>query len=94
MFQCRFSDDLGHVIVGDISTTQQPNGEQVVAYEVPQLIKDNAIGYLAIDLKPDSPVWSELPLGLEQWLNVCPYYKLVYKEGDIRIYQVDTSALP
>jgi hypothetical protein len=78
----------------DISTTQQPNGEQVVAYEVPQLIKDNAIGYLAIDLKPDSPLWSDLPLGLEQWLNACPYYKLVYSEGDIRIYQVDVSALP
>jgi hypothetical protein len=78
----------------DISTTQQPNGEQVVAYEVPQLIKDNAIGYLAIDLKPDSPLWSDLPLGLEQWLNTCPYYKLIYSEGDIRIYQVDTSALP
>ena len=78
----------------DVSTTQQPNGEQVVAYEVPQLIKDNAIGYLAIDLRPHSALWSDLPLGLEEWLNACPYYKLVYSEGDIRIYQVDTSALP
>ena len=78
----------------DISTTQQPNGEQAIAYEVPQLIKDNAIGYLAIDLRPHSALWSDLPLGLEEWLNTCPYYQLVYKEGDIRIYQVDTSALP
>jgi len=27
-------------------------------------------------------------------LNACPYYKLVYSEGDIRIYEVDESALP
>jgi hypothetical protein len=78
----------------DISTAQQPNGEQVVAYQVAQLIKDNAIDYLAIDLRPHSASWSDAPLGLEQWLNACPYYKLVYSEGDIRIYQVDLLALP
>ncbi len=78
----------------DISTTQRSNDEQVTAYEVPQLIEDNGIGYLAIDLKPDSPLWSDLPLGLEQWLDSCPYYSLVHSEGSIRIYRVDTSALP
>jgi hypothetical protein len=78
----------------DVSTTKQPGDEPVTAYEVPQLIKDNAVGYLAIDLRPHSALWSDLPLGLEEWLNTCPYYKLRYSEGDIRIYEVDASALP
>jgi hypothetical protein len=75
------------------------NGD-VTHYEVPQIIREPAlehlssIDYLAIDLKPNPHLASDLPLGLEQWLNACPYYKLIYSEGDIRIYQVDTSALP
>jgi hypothetical protein len=67
---------------------------------VPQIITDPAldhlpsIDYLAIDLNPNPHVASEIPWGTEQWLNACPYYNLVYSEGDIRIYEVDTSALP
>jgi hypothetical protein len=75
------------------------NGD-VTHYEVPQIIREPAlehlssIDYLAIDLKPNPHLASELPWGTEEWLNACPYYKLVYSKGDIRIYQVDTSALP
>ena len=78
----------------DISTNQPPPRGQVTAYEVPRVIDENGIGYLVVDLKPNSAVFSDAPLGLEQWLNACPYYKLVYSKGDIRIYQVETSALP
>jgi hypothetical protein len=72
----------------------------VIHYDVPLILKDTAlqhlpsIDYLAIDLKPNAHLASELPQGTEEWLNACPYYKLVYSEGDIRIYQVDASALP
>ena len=73
------------------------NGD-VTHYKVPQIIREpglehlSSIDYLAIDLKPNPHLASELPWGTEQWLNT--YYKLVYSEGDIRIYQVDASALP
>jgi hypothetical protein len=78
----------------DISTAKPMIQGQVVQYKVPQLIEDYSVNYLAIDLKPNSPHWSDLPYGVQQWLNTCPYYELIYSEGDIRIYQVDTSALP
>ena len=81
----------------DVSTDQVPGSGQVVAYEVTQIIKEHAIGYLAVDLKPTSGTWSDLPHGLEQWLDACPYYKRVYPldgAGVVMIYQVGTSALP
>jgi hypothetical protein len=81
----------------DVSTNQPPSSGQVVAYEVTELIKEHAIGYLAVDLKPTSGTWSDLPRGLEQWLDACPYYKRVYPPdgiGEIMIYEVVTSALP
>jgi hypothetical protein len=77
-----------------LSVSDSLTSLQLTQYDVPQLINDYSVDYVAIDLKVDSPLWSDLPLGLEQWLNACPYYKLVYSEGDIRIYQVDVSALP
>jgi hypothetical protein len=69
----------------------------VTHYQVPETIRDYSIGYLVVDLKPNPDLASELTPGIEEWLNSCPYYQLVYpsdSEGDIRIYQVDTSALP
>jgi hypothetical protein len=75
----------------------------VTYYQVPEMIKNPAlehissIDYLAVDLKPSPHSATELPLGIEEWLSSCPYYQLVYPldgEGDIRIYRVDTSALP
>jgi hypothetical protein len=71
----------------------------VVFYNVPQIVRDPAlehvssIDYLAIDLKPNPHLASAIPWGTEQWLSACPYYRLVYSEGDIRVYEVDTSAL-
>jgi hypothetical protein len=72
----------------------------VIHYDVPRTIENPglqhlpSIDYLAIDLKPNPHLASELPWGTEEWLNVCPYYRLIYSEGDIRIYEVDVSALP
>lgn len=72
----------------------------VTQYQVPQIIRTTAlehfssVDYLAIDLKPNPHLASELPWGTEEWLNTCPYYELIYPEGDIRIYRVDVSALP
>lgn len=72
----------------------------VTYYQVPEVIKDPAlehlssIDYLAVDLKPSPHSATELPLGIKDWLDVCPYYKLVYSEDDISIYQVDYSKLP
>jgi len=80
-----------------ISTVKPRSPGQVVQYEVPQLIEDCSADYLAIDMEPDSVHWSNLPDGVQRWLDSCPYYKLVYPpegEGDIRIYEVLASALP
>ncbi len=77
-----------------ISAATPMSPGRVVRYEVPQLIKDCSIGYVAVDFEPASAHWSNLPYGVQQWLNACPYYRLVYSEGDIRIYEVDTSELP
>jgi hypothetical protein len=72
----------------------------VIHYEVPNIIQASglehlpSLDYLAIDLKPNPHLASALPWGTEQWLNACPYYRLIYSEGDIRVYEVDTSALP
>jgi hypothetical protein len=78
----------------DISTGQEPDGGPVAAYEAPRLIRDNGIDYLAIDFKPHSALWSDMPLGLQDWLDACPYYTLVCSEGDVRIYEVVAAALP
>jgi hypothetical protein len=69
----------------------------VTHYQAPEIIREYSIGYLAVDLKPNPHLASELPWGTEEWLYICPYYQLVYPldvEGDIRIYRVDASALP
>ncbi len=72
----------------------------VIHYDVRGIITDpslehlSTIDYLAVDLKPNPNLASAIAWGTEQWLNACPYYKLVYSEGDIRIYEVDVSALP
>jgi len=68
--------------------------EAVVHYEVPDLIRDQTIGYVAVDLSPHSPLWTDMPSATLEWLNNCPYYRLAYSQGDIRIYQVDAGALP
>ena len=86
--------DASVTLTFDVSAEQKPDCEHVVAYEVPQLIRENGLDYLAVDLKPNSELWSDMPFGFEEWLNACPYYELVFLEGDVRIYQVDTSALP
>ena len=76
-----------------VTTPQLGRDTPVFHYEVPQLIKDYEIDYVAVDLRPHASLWNDIPLGTEEWLNNCPYYKLVYSKGDIRIYQVDTSVL-
>jgi len=85
----------------DITEPKFASSADVTYYQVPEVIKDPAlehlssIDYLAVDLKPN--LADALPWETEEWLNSCPYYHLVYPlegEGDIRIYQVDTSKLP
>lgn len=79
----------------DISSTEAPpDDEEVTAYEVPRIIRDRAVGYLAVDLAPGSPMWNDLPRDLEDWLSGCPYYRLVYSDVDFRIYEVVAAALP
>ena len=86
--------DASITLTFDISTTLQSRSGEVVTYDVPQLIKDNGIGYLAIDLNGSPPLWSKPPQGLEEWLNACPYYEPAFSEGSVRIYKVLASALP
>ncbi len=78
----------------DISTEKAASGGPVAAYEAPRLIRDYGIDYLAIDFRPHSPIWSDMPPGLEDWLDACPYYRLACSEGDVRIYEVVAAALP
>jgi hypothetical protein len=68
-----------------------PVDAPVSHYEVPKLLKDYGVDYVAMDLKP--PLFSDMPRGTEEWFDNCPYYELVYSQGDIRIYRVNTSAL-
>jgi hypothetical protein len=71
--------------------------EDVTYYQTPQVIGDYSIDYVAVDLAPNPNLACQLPLGLEEWLNHCPYYRLVYPldgQGDIMVYEVLTSALP
>lgn len=71
-----------------------PADAPVSHYEVPELIKDYGVDYVVIDLKPPPPTHSDMPWGTEEWFDSCPYYKLVYSQGDIRVYQVIASELP
>jgi hypothetical protein len=67
---------------------------ELVHYEVPQVIRDHSINYVTVDLKPDAQLWSDLPRATEMWLDSCPYLDLVYARDDVKVYQVDISALP
>jgi hypothetical protein len=80
-----------------ITAPQIANGTDVMYYDVPEVIRDASVDYIVVDRSPDSPAWSDLPRGLVQWLDACPYYERIYPLdgiGEIMIYQVDTSALP
>jgi len=71
--------------------------EDVTYYQTPQVIGDYSIDYVAVDFAPNPNLACQLPLGLQEWLNHCPYYRLVYPpdgKGDVMVYEVLTSALP
>jgi hypothetical protein len=84
----------------EVADPDLDSNADVIHYDVRQILRDpslehlSSIDYLAIDLEPNPHLASAIPQGTEEWLNACPYYKLVYSEGDIRIYEVDESALP
>jgi hypothetical protein len=94
------SDDATIAFSFDVAKPELDSDADVIRYDVPEIIKNpglehlSAIDYLAVDLKPNPNLASAIAWGTEEWLNACPYYKLVYREGDIRIYKVDASALP
>ena len=94
------SDEAAITFSFEVAEPELDSDADVTHYDVRQIIRDpslehlSSIDYLAIDLKPNPNLANAIPWGTEQWLNACPYYKLVYSEGDIRIYEVDTSALP
>ena len=73
-----------------------PVDAPVSHYIVPELLKDYSVDYVAVDLRPPymAIVYSDIPKATEEWFDNCPYYNLVYSQGDIRIYQVIPSALP
>ena len=84
----------------EVADPDLDSNADVIHYDVRQILRDpslehlSSMDYLAIDLKPNPHLASAIPQGTEEWLNASPYYKLVYSEGDIRIYEVDESALP
>ncbi|MBN2098061.1 MAG: glycosyltransferase family 39 protein [Dehalococcoidia bacterium] len=84
----------------DVAEPELDSDADVIHYDVPEIIRNtglehlSAIDFLAVDLKPNPNLASAIAWGTEEWLNACPYYKLVYREGDIRIYEVDASTLP
>jgi len=78
----------------DITTTpQQERNTPTVHYIVPDLIMNNSISFLIVDLAPGSSWLNRVTEEAEKWFADCPYYDLVYSRGDVRIYQVDTSAM-
>lgn len=72
----------------------------VVHYEVPLILAGPAlehitsVDYIAVDRRPNPHLAGALPGGTEEWLDACPYYRLAHSEGDVRIYEVVTAALP
>ncbi|MDM7999089.1 MAG: glycosyltransferase family 39 protein [Dehalococcoidia bacterium] len=89
------SPDARIMLTFDISCTTAPAArEEVRPYDVPQIIRDRNIGFLTVDFRPDSPIWNDLPRGLEEWFDTCPYYELAHSESDVRIYEVNIGALP
>jgi hypothetical protein len=94
---CSFSNiQDGAIITFHISITssQLRQSPPLTHYDVPELIKEHRVDYIVVDLSPGSPILNDIPKETEEWFNNCPYYKLVYSKGDIRIYEVEASALP
>ena len=83
----------------DLADPELDSDADVSDYDVRRILIDpslehlSSIDYLAIDLEPNPHLASAAAWGTEEWLNACPYYELIYSEGDIRIYRVDASAL-
>jgi hypothetical protein len=94
------SDEARITFSFEVAEPELDSDTDVTHYDVRQIIRDpslehlSSIDYLAIDLNPNPHLASAIPWGTEEWLNACPYYRLVYSEGDIRIYEVVASALP
>jgi hypothetical protein len=94
------SDEAAITFNFDVADPELDSNADVIRYYVSEIIKNPglehlpSIDYLAVDLRPNPNLASAIPWGTEEWLNACPYYELLYSEGDIRIYEVGTSALP
>ena len=100
-FSCSIqSDEATMTFSFAVAEPELDSDADVIHYDVRRILEDpslehlSSIDYLAVDLKPNHHLASAIAWGTEAWLNACPYYKLVYLEGDIRIYEVDESALP
>jgi hypothetical protein len=94
---CSFSNiEDGATISFHISITspQLKQSPPLTHYDVPELIKEHSVDYIVVDLSPPLHSSNDVPQATQEWLDNCPYYKLVYSKGDIRIYQVQASALP
>jgi len=99
-FSCSIqSDEATMTFSFAVAEPELDSDADVIHYDVRRILEDpslehlSSIDYLAVDLKPNHHLASAIAWGTEAWLNACPYYKLVYLEGDIRIYEVDASAL-
>jgi hypothetical protein len=94
------SDEATMTFSFEVAEPELDSDAAVIQYDVRRIIRDpslehlSSMDYLAVDLNPNPNLASAIAWGTEQWLNACPYYRLVYSEGDIRIYEVDASALP
>jgi hypothetical protein len=95
--ECSFSNiEDGATISFHISITspQLKQSPPLTYYDVPELIKEHGINYIVVDLTPPLHNSNDVPQATEEWLDNCPYYKLIYSDGDIRVYQVQASAPP
>ena len=80
-----------HITITSPELRQSP---PLTHYDVPEFVKEHRVDYIVVDLSPPFQSSNDVPQATEEWLNNCPYYKLIYSKGDIRIYQVKASALP
>ena len=97
---CSFSNiEDGATINFHISITspQLKQSPPLTHYDVPELIKlikEHSVDYIVVDLRPPLHSSNDVPQATQEWLDNCPYYKLIYSKGDIRIYEVEAAVLP
>jgi hypothetical protein len=75
----------------DVSARSFIGCSEVSFYSVPDILRENNIGYVVFDSQYYVYLWDGISVDTMLWFDSCPYYRLAYEAGMVKVYEVCLS---